>query len=456
MKKLFLMFAMSAFLGASMLSSCKKDKAEEPTPDTTSTVYTTSGTEVTVLDRGKGTGTMTWTKDKVWILDGLVFVNEGQTLTIEAGTTIKGTPGTGVDASALIVARGAKIMAEGTAALPIILTGQGTLTTEKGTWGGLILLGKAVLNTTPTVQQVEGIDTSEPRAEYGGTDDHDNSGALKYVSIRHGGTNIGADNEINGLTLGAIGDATIIEHVEIAYNEDDGIEFFGGTVNVKWALVANCGDDSYDYDMGYRGKGQFWASINQHDRAGEHDGGTTVETAQPYATPTIFNATYIGTNNGRILTFRDNAGGYYYNSIFADFAKGVDIEKLNNESGTLQESSYSRFNSGNGVLKVAGNIFSNVAAQTNASNPTKLITFTTYQGAATVANSATDSTLIANYFGTSKNEVQTLSITATAPTTSAAVTNMIPYTDSFFTQVNYNGAFGSTNWAQGWTKTFGN
>ncbi|MBN2667809.1 MAG: hypothetical protein JXR60_01155 [Bacteroidales bacterium] len=465
MKRLFLMIAMGAVLSSSVLTSCKKDKEDETPTDTTSTLYTEANGEVTVKDRGKGTGTKTWTADKVWVLDGLVFINEGQTLTIEAGTVIKGMPGEGVDASALIVARGGKIMAEGTATNPIVFTGQGTLTNQKGTWGGLIVLGKARLNTTPDVQQVEGIDTSEPRAEFGGNDDHDDSGVIKYVSIRHSGSNIGADNEINGLTLGAVGDGTTIDYVEITYNKDDGIEFFGGTVNVKHALVAYCGDDSYDYDMGYRGKGQFWVSLQDgdSDRNGEHDGGTSPETAEPYATPTIYNATYIGHGTNRIATFRDNAGGYYYNSIFAEMGKGIDIERLNNDDGTLKESSYSRFNSGNGVLRIAGNIFSNVAGQTDASNPTKLINFATYQGKdqdgenINIGMSASDSTLIANYFSQAYNEVMNLNITVTNPTTTDQVTTPIVVpNDDFFDQAAYNGAFGATNWASGWTLTYQN
>jgi len=332
MKKNYFNYLLAATLIISLfITSCKKDEDEsqEIEPPKEGVVLTDNN--------GNGIGTRTLYKDTTYILDGFVFVNEGQTLTIQAGTVIKAKPGQGESASALIVARGAKIFAEGTKDEPIIFTAESDLlngnigNNVRGLWGGLIVLGKARLNTIPAEQQIEGIPTTETRGAFGGNDDADNSGIIKYVSIRHGGTDIGAGNEINGLSLGAVGSATVIDYVEIIANADDGIEFFGGTVQVKHALVAYCGDDSFDYDMGYRGKGQFWVSIqsDDSDRNGEHDGGTDPEDGQPYAIPTIYNATYIGvTTNKSIITFRDNAGGFYFNSIFVNHQAGIDIEKL--------------------------------------------------------------------------------------------------------------------------------
>ena len=319
---------------------------------------------VTISDDGSGTGTTTWTSDNIYHLDGFVFVNEGQTLTIEPGTVIKGLPGSGEDASALIVARGATIMAEGEPNNPIIFTYEddpldGSIDPyTKGQWGGVIVLGAAGLNSSPGTSQIEGIPTSEPRGEYGGTDDMDDSGVIRYVSIRHGGSNIGANNEINGLTLGGVGSETTIEYVEVFSNQDDGIEWFGGTANVKYAAVHFCGDDAYDYDEGWRGKAQYLFTVQQPNvedagNGGEHDGGTDPETGTPYAMPTIYNATYIGNGNENLITLRDNAGGFYWNSIFANFQNGVDIENLS--SG---EDSYSRYQAGD--LALAGNLFFDV------------------------------------------------------------------------------------------------
>lgn len=309
-----------------------------------------------------------WSKDTIYVLEGFVFVSNGQTLFIEEGTVVQGKAGSGADASALIVAPGGKLMAEGTAAEPIVFTFEGdqggTAATERGRWGGLIVLGKASLNSTPGQTQIEGIPSSESRGLYGGTLDNDNSGVIRYVSIRHGGSNIGADNEINGLTLGGVGSGTTIEYVEVIGNKDDGIEWFGGTVDAKYLISAFCADDALDYDEGYRGRNQF-VIVHQNenpnddaDRGGEHDGGTNPETATPYATPTFANATFVGNPNSRTITFRDNAGGQYYNSIFSGFDRGIDIEDLIGQ----EQDSYKQWQDGN--LKIEGCIFHNI----NASN----------------------------------------------------------------------------------------
>ncbi|KAA3645161.1 MAG: carboxypeptidase regulatory-like domain-containing protein [Bacteroidetes bacterium] len=308
----------------------------------------------------------TLSKDTIYIIDGLVFIGNGETLTIEKGTVLKGKPGSGASASALIIAKGGIINAIGTATEPIIMTYEGDdgtpqLSNVKGQWGGLILLGNARLNSSPGSTQIEGIPTNEPRGIYGGADDSDNSGTIKYVSIRHGGTDIGAGNEINGLTLGGVGSGTTIEYIEVVSNKDDGLEFFGGAPNAKHIITAFCGDDSFDYDEGFRGKGQFWVTVQdeESDRGGEHDGGTDPETATPYATPVIYNVTYIGNGTSRAITFRDNAGGEYHNSIFYNFGKGIDIEDL-----TSGEDSYSRFV--NSDLKLKGNIFYEIGSGTTA------------------------------------------------------------------------------------------
>jgi hypothetical protein len=173
---------------------------------------------VDVFASGEGTGSVTWTADNIYVLRGFIFVNDGQTLTIEPGTVVKGQPGQGAGASALIVAKGGKLIAEGTASDPIIFTGladdlEGSVPEDAtGLWGGIIMLGKASTNNTiddpaegvtSGERAIEGIPETEERGVYGtaSPNDADNSGSLKYVSIRHGGSSIGADNEINGLTL---------------------------------------------------------------------------------------------------------------------------------------------------------------------------------------------------------------------------------------------------------------
>jgi hypothetical protein len=325
------------------------------------------------LDPGTPTGVVvvdditedeTWTADNIYLLDGLVFVDSLATLTIEPGTVIKGyLPGnvtTGEGVSALIIRRGGKIIADGgNSSTPIIFTSQlddlgldNDLTeADRGLWGGLILLGQATTNQPTTNNQIEGI-PPELDARYGGNDDNDNSGVVRYVSIRHGGFSISGQpgDEINGLTMGAVGDGTTIEYVEVFSNFDDGYEWFGGTVNTKYLVAAFCGDDAFDYDQGFRGKHQFWFSIQGQDeagRGGEHDGGDDDETGTPYSIPLITNVTYIGSGaatqgvagdgNDRALYFRDNAGGKYWSSVFTEFVGvAVKIEDIDGDDSRKQ------------------------------------------------------------------------------------------------------------------------
>ena len=336
---------------------------------TSAALITTGKTIVNVTDawmQAQG-NSLTWTPNNIYVLEGFVFVGTGQTLNIDAGTIIQGKAGTGANASALIVARGGVINAIGTAAAPIIFTydgdNGGSSASDRGKWGGLILLGAAGLNSTPGETQIEGIPTSETRGLYGGTDNADNSGTLRYVSIRHGGSNIGNDNEINGLTLGGVGSGTTLEYIEIVANKDDGIEWFGGTANAKYLIAAYCGDDALDYDEGYRGKNQF-IIIHQDpatysaDRGGEHDGGTSPETGTPFATPQFWNVTSSGNSTSKAITFRDNAGGQYHNSIFMNFGKGIDIEDLEGQD----QDSYKQFLDGN--LKISNSVFFSIGAGT--------------------------------------------------------------------------------------------
>ncbi|MCB0645537.1 MAG: hypothetical protein KDC49_02670 [Saprospiraceae bacterium] len=220
----------------------------------------------TVNVTGNITSNTTWTADKIYVLNGKVYVTNGVTLTIQPGTIIKGGEGANTLASALVIARGAKILAEGTAEKPIIFTtvvdgikpGQinSTLTkTDLGKWGGLIVLGKAPVSAAngDVETQIEGIPGDVVEGKFGGSDPADNSGIIKYVSVRFGGAVIGDNNEINGITLGGVGSGTVIENIEIVANKDDGLEIFGGTVNVKNVIVAYQDDDAIDLDMNYSG-----------------------------------------------------------------------------------------------------------------------------------------------------------------------------------------------------------
>ncbi len=268
---------------------------------------------------GEITTDQTWTSDNgnIYVLDGRVTVTGGATLTIDAGTVIKANPGLGAIASALVISREGKIMANGTATQPIIFT---TIADDiepgmikspnmdaenNGLWGGVIILGKAHVSSSKSVIQIEGIPTTDVNGLYGGTEDGHSSGSFTYVSIRHGGTNIGAGNEINGLTLGGVGSGTVINNVEVVANQDDGIEWFGGTVSVTNALVWNCGDDAIDTDQDWTGTLDNFIVVNPGDRAFELDGpeGTNV-TGMNHK---IMNGTVYMGNGIELIDFDDNS-----------------------------------------------------------------------------------------------------------------------------------------------------
>ncbi|MCB0510493.1 MAG: hypothetical protein H6579_01190 [Chitinophagales bacterium] len=270
MKNYFLPFVSILFLALS-LNSCKDDKdacegvtcnAGQTCVDGNCVDNTTS-----IVVEGFITADAEWTSDNVYELKGRVVVKSGATLTINAGTVIKGQEGTGTNASVLIIERGAMIDAQGTAASPIIFTsvldnivpgqlvGTNLSETDNELWGGVIVLGSAPVSTEngDVEGQIEGIPANETYGVYGGSNANDNSGFLTYISIRHGGITIGDGNEINGLTLGGVGAGTTINHVEIVATLDDGIELFGGTVDISNAIVVYQGDDAFDIDQNYSG-----------------------------------------------------------------------------------------------------------------------------------------------------------------------------------------------------------
>jgi hypothetical protein len=199
--------------------------------------------------KGSITTNTTWAAKNKYLLEGFVYVEAGATLTIEPGTIIKGDKST---KATLIVKPGAKIIAEGTKAKPIVFTSnQAKGSRNYGDWGGLIILGKATVNKTPATIEGENIST------FGGSDANDNSGILKYVRIEFGGIAFETDKEVNGLTLGGVGKGTTIEYIQVTQNGDDGIEWFGGNVNAKYLISYKNLDDDFDTDWGYSGNVQY-------------------------------------------------------------------------------------------------------------------------------------------------------------------------------------------------------
>ena len=349
MKKLLL----SSLLASTViLTGCFKDDDTPIIIEETTIIQnggeTGSGTTV-VNVTGAITENTTWTNDNIYKLNQKVVVDAGTTLTIEAGTIIQGTPGTGSLASALIIARGSKINAVGTPSQPIIFTsstdnieigetaGTNLDENDRGLWGGLIILGNAPCSFSGDIveAQIEGIPADDTFGLYGGADPEDNSGVVSYISIRHGGALIGEGNEINGLTLGGVGNGTIINNIEVVANVDDGIEFFGGTVNASNLLVWAQGDDALDIDQAYSGTIDNALVIlgDFSDHAFEIDGPEGSATGSF----TLQNATIIGnttTENGEYADYRSGATGTTNNIYAYGFKASSDIELDNDGVAT--------------------------------------------------------------------------------------------------------------------------
>ena len=278
----------------------------------------------------------TWTTGKTYILGARVFVTSGAKLTIQKGVIVKGEAGSGANATALVIARGAQIDAQGTATEPIIFTSAedkiapGQLDspnmepTLSGLWGGVIILGRAKCSFAGDVAElaVEGITATETNGLYGGTNDADNSGIIKYVSIRHGGALFMPEIGLNGLTLAGVGSGTVIENVEVVACRGDGIEFFGGTVSVKNVLIWNSGDDAIDTDQSWGGTLDNFIILCGvgTDHALEVDG----PKGSYNAAHTVKNASVKGHPASEFADFRFAARGTFENLYFFNFSSPAD------------------------------------------------------------------------------------------------------------------------------------
>lgn len=323
-----------------------------------------------IMVNGDITTSTTWTANNTYNLQQQIYVRNGATLTIEAGTVIASTTNLG---GSLAVVRGSKIFVNGTETDPVIMTSKADVATWTGgdpttgnwrvaanEWGNLTIMGRAYisasciatntatceLNPDPNVAPMEGLvadSGGDLDVIYGGQNDGDDSGSISYLSIRYGGKVIGLGNELNGLSLGAVGRNTDIDHVEIMNNVDDGIEIWGGNVNLKYINIWNIGDDSLDIDQGYRGKIQFGLIVQGYsanavqgsgvgDNCLEMDGAEDSD-AQPVTTATMYNLTVIGqpVDGDDGTAWRDNARVQLRNCIFMDL--GENLVQVENSDG---------------------------------------------------------------------------------------------------------------------------
>jgi hypothetical protein len=306
-------------------------------------IFPSAGSTVTLT--GNITSSITLKSDINYVLDGWVYVKSGATFTIEPGTVIKGKEGT---KASLVIERGAKIMAIGTAAKPIIFTSiKPAGSRVAGDWGGIVLCGNAKINVTGGEAEIEG----GLGAKYGGSDDNDNSGSMQYVRIEFAGYAFMPDKEINGLTFGGVGRGTVIDYVQVSFSNDDSFEWFGGTVNCKHLIAFSGLDDEFDTDYGFSGSVQYIVGLrdpgvadisksNGFESDNDGSGSTNIPTTNPkFANVSLFGplATPTTTINPLFqssMHIRRKSNLEVYNSVFAGWPKGLMLADPKGNGGS--------------------------------------------------------------------------------------------------------------------------
>lgn len=408
--------------------------------------------------------TRTLTRDKKYLIKGQVFVRSGAVLTIEPGTVIfgdKATKGT------LVIDKGGKIIADGTAAAPIVFTsGQPAGTRDRGDWGGLVILGNAPVNQPDPA--IEGI---TPAVIFGGTNNADNSGILKYVRVEFAGIELTPNNETNSITLGGVGSGTQMDYTQVSFGGDDGFEWFGGSVNSKHLVAFAMWDDCFDVDFGFTGKVQFGVSVRYGSYAdqsgsnifetdnGPNDNLTTLITTGVFSNitgvgPRITNTQSINGNYQHALDLRRRTALTIANSAFVGMPRGLRMNQQsvvdNYTAGTgallnnYMSAPLATFSVGTGMTATV----STIQTLWNATNETN----TNTDLAAEYLNLGLNTNI---FFGTNTSTGYASNpdfrVTAGTLTAGAAFTNA-KLADAFFTRVAYRGAFGTTDWTDGWAE----
>jgi hypothetical protein len=430
--KSLLFAALTALIAAPLTSCSKKEGCTDPSAinfdadadkDCCCEYATPAADPTTVINgvtyyilSGNVSSSRTLTSDRPWLISGGLFVTNGATLSIQEGTRIYAAD----DATTpfLSIQRGASINAVGTASAPIVFTTIKTITggADRGAWGGIVLNGYAPINICGTADcTAEGEGGS---GVYGGTDPNDNSGTMKFVRVEYAGKILGTDNELNGFSFNGVGAQTVLEHLQAYKGSDDGFEFFGGTVNLKWAVSTGNSDDSFDWTHGWRGKGQFWVVLQDAvtgDNGMECDNWETNYTVTPFSEPMISNFTLVGADDGSPnhgMRLRNGTKGKLWNGLVTGFAQGV------------------RVGSECDAYVADGSLFvKNSAIYSNVTN---------FNNAGTIETDPTNSVAGPSLTGF----VGTEAVGAVDPST----------VDAWFSSVSYKGAVPtSDDWTAGWT-----
>ena len=384
-----------------------------------------------------------------WILKGYVYVTNGATITFEAGCVVQSDV---TEKGALIIERGAKLIASGTAANPIVFTsGKPVGSRAPGDWGGIILLGKAPTNRpldpAPTIEGGVG-------RLYGGTDPLDESGILRFVRIEYAGIAAEPGSEINGLTMGGVGSGTIIENIQVSFGNDDAYEFFGGTVNAKNLVAFATADDDFDFDFGYTGKIQFGVSCRKPDFVDAGDAGNGIECdndaastlATPRTKPQLSNFTIVGPNDAAGTAGNHNFSNRWRRATQFVLRNSILIGHPDAGFSTESDATLNDYYVNN-ISEFKNNLVhatvlpyktANAVIATNALIQAKAES----EGCITLATSAA-AQLTSPFYSTSPNFLPVVGSPALSGTSFAGM-------NAFFTNTTYRGAFGTTNWTSGW------
>lgn len=464
MKKLLLI----GVLAGTIVSGCRKIEVDD---NGTTGGGGGGGTTENLILSGKINADRTLSAANTYKLRGIVYLVDGATLTIEPGTRIEGEKAT---RGALIVTRGTKIIANGTKEKPIVFTSDAA-TPASGDWGGIVMLGRAKTNNSfngvAGVGEIEGgVNTGDGLGLYGGADDADNSGVLKYVRIEYAGYAFLPDKELNSLTLGGVGSGTVIDNVQVSYALDDAFEFFGGTVNATHLIAYKTLDDDFDTDNGYRGKVQFGIVMRDSIRADiskvegfESDNDANGSTLTPQTAPTFSNMTIIGprattSNVGNSLflagaQIRRNSSMSLFNSIIMGWPTGILIDA---SKGTPTDN-----NINSGTLAIQNTIISGCAKAVDYSvSPTTPTGWTAASALAWYNTAAYSNTIYATNDEVKLSAAFNYANPDFTPQTGSPVLSGASFTNAKvangFKSVSFRGAVGAAgtedgDWWKGWT-----
>jgi hypothetical protein len=406
-----------------------------------------------IVVTGSVTGNETWTSNYYYVLRGAVFVESGGALNIAAGTRVIGAAGS---VGTLIIKRGGRINAQGTASQPIVFTSDQPIgSRSRGDWGGIIINGRAPVN----IEGGEGVGEADTGV-YGGTDPNDNSGTMRYVRVEFAGVEFSPDNELNGIAFQGVGRGGTFEFIQVHMNRDDALEWFGGTADIKYAVASNAADDSFDWTFGWSGRAQFIAITQRGDDADngiEADNNEFNNNLLPRSNPQIYNITLCGdpdtaegSESVRAANLRRGTAFTIRNFLLTGFkTTGFQIETTNTATTGQVDNGTSQMGAG-----VAWNVRNATTGVAGAAMHSSVTTYITTGRFPNIRTTATDAEVGLSTAGCANHENPNFQPSGIATLTGGQVAPILPPNDGFFEPVTFIGAVApapAANWMAGWT-----